>query len=690
MIKLGLIGNPNSGKSSIFNSLTGLKQTVGNYPGVTVDIKLGSLDLNDQTTIQLLDFPGAYSLHSNTTDEFLMTRALIDRSDPFHPDAILYIADVQFLDKQLLLLTQIRDLGFPVSVCLSNCDQMEEKEILIRKLLIEEKFNCNVLDVSVKTGHNITVLKASIKEFIKSISSNKEHKQPYYTCPQDIADQFQATDLFPSPYSAYLWKHYGNRIRKENNLAGAYSRETSLKLQIEETMERYSIIEPWFFAMNNFSHQSEITEKIDRWITRPVLGAVLFVFLMILIFQAIFSWASYPMDLIENSFAWLQVYLGNVLPKNCLSDLIIQGLLPGLSGVMVFIPQIAILFFLISWMEESGYMARVVYLFDHLLCKFGLNGRSLIGLISGGACAIPAIMSTRTINNTRDRLVTMFVIPLIPCSARIPVYTVLIGFLVPYENYIWIFNSQGLAFMAIYFLGITMALATAALIRYFIRSDDLSLLALQLPHYRWPKLREVLFNVYDKVKSFVLQAGGVILLISVVLWFLASFSWSGELDRIEAEVRQQSALTGLSIEHTDEMVAAKRLEYSFAGKIGKGIEPLFEPLGFDWKVSIALITSFAAREVFVGTLSTIYSLGTQDDEVLLREKMAQELRQDGSRYYDRRTSASLILFYAFAMQCMSTMAVMYKETKSKKWPIIQFAYMGVLAYLASWLAFHCF
>lgn len=689
MRRLGLIGNPNSGKSSIFNALTGLNQSVGNYPGVTVDIMLGELSLDSKEKIQLLDFPGAYSLHSNTSDEFLMTRALIDRSDPFNPDVILYIADVQYLEKQILLLTQILDLGYPVLVCLSNCDQLDASEVFKRKQLVEEKFNCPVIDLSVKTGHHMSFLKIFITDFFKTPTA-PDQRAPIFDCPAEGLKQFVPSEEFPTVYSSYLWRHYGKQIRHKDDSIRTYSREESLKLQIEETMSRFAVIEPWFRQISKISHQSELTERIDRWITKPGLGISLFIILMVMVFQAIFSWASYPMDWIESGFGWLQVYFDGVFPKSWMTDLIINGLLPGLSGVMVFIPQIAILFFLITWMEESGYMARVVYLFDHLLVGFGLNGRSLIGLISGGACAIPAIMSTRTINNRRDRLVTMFVIPLIPCSARIPVYTVLIGFLIPYETYFWIFNSQGLAFLGLYLLGIFMALVTAAIIRYFVKSDDLSLLALQLPHYRRPKLTEVFQIVYEKVKSFVSQAGGVILVISVVLWFLASFSWGGELDRIEMEARQQSVEQGLGLEETEEMVAAKRLEYSFAGKIGKGIEPLFEPIGFDWKVSIAIITSFAAREVFVGTLSTIYSLGNKDNEVLLREKMAQELRPDGSLYYDKKTSAALILFYAFALQCMSTMAVMYKETHTKKWPVFQFAYMGILAYFASWLAYHWF
>ncbi|MBK9108451.1 MAG: ferrous iron transporter B [Saprospiraceae bacterium] len=457
-------------------------------------------------------------------------------------------------------------------------------------------------------------------------------------------------------------------------------------------MSRYHLIESWI-AENKLGGAEQLntrTLRLDRWLTHPMLGAVFFTMVMFLVFQAIFSWASIPMDYIESAFASLQGVLSEMLPHGWLSDLILKGIIPGLSGVLVFIPQIALLFLLIGWMEELGYMARVVYMFDHILRKFGLNGRSLVGLISGGACAIPAILSTRNINNKRDRLVTMFVIPLIPCSARIPVYTALIGFVVPYEEVFGIFNSQGIAFMGLYCLGILLALLTAAIIRFFVKSDDLSYLILQLPDYRWPSLKNVLLVVYDKVRTFVMQAGSIILIISVVLWFLASFSWSGELQQVETDLREKGRLEQLDPIQLENEIDATKLEHSFAGKIGKFIEPVFEPLGFDWKISIALITSFAAREVFVGTMSTIYSLGTSENEVLLRQKMAQELRPDGSVFYNSKTSLSLILFYAFAMQCMSTFAVMWKETKSRKWPVIQFVYMGALAYLSSWLAYHFF
>lgn len=687
MHKIGLIGNPNSGKSSVFNELTGLRHKVGNYPGVTVEISTGTFMVEGRKVAQLIDFPGAYSLHSNTSDEFLLTRALLDDRRPEHPQTLLYVADALLLEKQLLLLTQIIDLGFPVVVCLTNCDQLDPGEVEDRVELVREKLGVRVVPVSTKTGWNVGQLKLELQQI--ALGDHPLPRQAHSLSLPDPGIEAECQKAgFANAYLYFLWKHYGPRL-DPSRIQEAYLHRESIRLQIEETMQRHAWIESWTEPLRQLKNKSHLlTARVDQWLSRPWIGVPLFVVAMFLVFQAIFSWATLPMDLIEGGFARLQSLLGDWLPAGWATELLVKGVVPGLSGVMVFIPQIALLFFLIGWMEELGYMARVVYLFDHLLRKFGLNGRSLVGLISGGACAIPAILSTRSINNKRDRLVTMFVIPLIPCSARIPVYAALIGFVVPYREMGGIFNSQGMAFMALYTLGIAVALLTAAVIRFFVKSDDLSYLVLQLPDYRWPSLKNVLLVAFDKVRSFVAEAGVIILLISIVLWFLASFSWKGELQAAEQEVRERAKVEGQSEAWTDHHVESAKLERSFAGKIGRTIEPVFEPLGFDWKISIALITSFAAREVFIGTMSTIYSLGSSENEMLLRQKMEQELRPDGSPRYDRRTSASLILFYAFAMQCMSTFAVMWKETRTRRWPVIQFIYMGLLAYLASWLAFH--
>ncbi|HEX5624668.1 MAG TPA: ferrous iron transport protein B, partial [Saprospiraceae bacterium] len=562
--KLGLVGNPNSGKTSIFNLLTGLRQKVGNYPGVTVDSKVGTVRNADGSLIELIDFPGAYSLHANTHDEFVLTRSLMLETDAHHPDAILYVADILMLDKQLLLLTQILDLGFPVLVCLSNCDQSNDEQIEKWTRLINDKLNCAVIPVSSKTGMNFDQLRERIQPLLNK--TGIATRAPQYTVPPDELDREFDPGKFINAYHYLLWKHYGSRV-DSSRLPTYFGKEYSLRLQVEETMYRYGKIEEWVHSVKvaRDPDQKRVTQTLDRYLTQPLLGTVIFILIMFFMFQAIFSWASYPMDWIEGGFAHGQSWLAEVLPDGWVSELITNGLLPGLSGVLVFIPQIAILFLIIAWMDELGYMARVVYLFDHLLQRFGLNGRSVIGLISGGACAIPAIMSTRTINNQRDRLVTMFVIPLIPCSARIPVYAALIGFIVPQREILGVFNSQGLAFMALYSLGIVMALITAVLIHVFVRSDEISLLALQLPDYRMPQLRPVLMVVYEKVKTFVVEAGKIILLISMILWFMASFSWQGEFTRVEQEVRMEASREGLNEAQTANLLDARKLEHSFAG-----------------------------------------------------------------------------------------------------------------------------
>ncbi len=688
MKKIGIVGNPNSGKSSIFNILTGLNQKVGNFPGVTVDSKEGLLELLDGTTVNLIDFPGAYSIFSNSSDEFVMTKSLVNPNDPHYPDAILYVADIRNLDKQLLLLTHILDLEFPVIVCLSNIDQVNQTKVNEWVLLLEQKLKCPVIPVSARANINIDILRTKLQGLFQFAHIHSRRDPIYEFDPSLLKDTETLDSMFSfrNNYQKYLWLHVGKEITGDHENRMYLDKQTSIRMQIHETMARFQVIESWerFISDQHHSNTSLIkSKKIDRVLTNPFFGLAIFLVLMFFIFQVIYSWAAIPMEAIESGFGFLSDNIRNILPNHWISQLITSGILPGLSGVLVFIPQIAMLFLMLTLLEEAGYMARVVYLLDHLLRKFGLNGRSIVGLVAGGACAIPAIMSTRNISNRKERLITMFVIPLIPCSARIPVYTALIGFVVPYTMVFGIFNSQGIAFLGLYLLGIFVALITAAVIHYFLPEKERSFLALQLPEYQIPQMRQVLLVVFEKVKTFIIQAGKVILIISMILWFLSSFSWPGELKKAEELARVESLEKNLSEKETANLQDAKRLEYSFAGKMGKLFEPLIRPLGFDWKIGIALITSFAAREVFVGTMSTIYSLGGESDEANLHKKLASEKRPDGSIFFDRKTALSLIIFYAFSLQCMSTLAVMKRETKGWKLPIIQFIYMGILAYFCS-------
>jgi ferrous iron transport protein B len=692
--KIAFVGNPNCGKSSLFNLLTGLNQKVGNFPGVTVDGKNAHYKSATGHSLELIDLPGAYSLYPISMDESILSRALIYTSDPNHPDAVIYVADIRFLDKQLMLLTQVLDLGLPVLICLTNTDLYPTPMADAWVRLLEEKTRCTVIPISNRTKQNIELVRAQVDSYAQNpIYGNKADS--FYKLDQESISMLPILETNKSEkdnYVTYLKSHPSLNGDQKTPL---FTVSESIQRQIQETLSRYRLIEEWNSRIQQANTDQtgssktriSFTKKIDAVLTHPWWGMFIFLAVVFLMFQMIFSFASFPMDAIDYTFALMADQLDQFLPEAWWSDLLIQGILPGLAGVLVFIPQIALLFMVLSLLEEVGYMARVVYLLDHILVKFGLNGRSVMGLISGGACAIPAIMSTRSISNPRERLMTSFVIPLIPCSARIPVYAALIGFIVPTQYYFGILNLQGLVFMGLYFIGIGMALITAWIIHKFSKHEEKSILAMPLPTYQWPQLTQVILVVLDKIKSFVIEAGKVIFMISIVLWFLASFSFPGEQERTRSEASAEALKLNMSADETDHYVAAQMLEHSFAGKIGKSIEPVIAPLGFDWKIGIALITSFAAREVFVGTMSTIYSLGPDSDVSTLRDKMALEKAPDGSKFYSPKRSLSLVLFYAFAMQCMSTLAVMKRETGKWKWALIQFFYMGALAYLSSLLVF---
>lgn len=695
---VALLGNPNCGKSSVFNQLTGLRQKVGNFPGVTVDKKLGLIRLPDARTVQLIDFPGTYSFYPTSIDERIVVQSLANPSDENYPDAAVYIADVTKLEKHLLLLTQLRDLGLPVILALNMADVAEKEGMEVDEHVLSDQLEIPVVKLSGRTGFGIEALKYELQR----LSEGPAYQPPglFYEPTQKETQVARAVsalvpgaNLYQSLLVAhhYAWLPFLSDAQRRliADLVANYGFEP-LRSQVDETMQRYDKFTP--MAQRALRHSrsgaNSITEKLDSLLTHRVAGPIVFFVLMLLVFQAIFSWAAYPMDLIEQFFAVSGEWVRNHLPEGWFTDLLTDGILAGLGGILVFIPQIAILFFLISLLEEVGYMARAAYLFDRLMQAFGLNGRSIVALISSSACAIPAIMSTRTIGNWKERLITILVTPLISCSARIPVYTVLIGFVVPSQAVAGVFNLQGLAFMGLYLLGILAALASALVFKLVLKTQERSFLMLELPEYRTPVMRNVLLTVWEKVRTFVWEAGRIIMGISVVLWLLASYGPPAAMQEARQEALALAQERQLGETETANLVAARKIEASFAGQLGKVIEPAIQPLGFDWKIGIALITSFAAREVFVGTMATIYSIGSVDDEYTVRDKMAQERDPaTGERIYSLATSLSLLLFYVFAMQCMSTLAVVRRETKSWKWPLVQFFYMGGLAYLSSLLAY---
>ncbi len=697
---LALIGNPNSGKSSLFNLLTGLRQKVANFPGVTVDVKVGRTRVGGRL-VRVVDFPGAYSLYPNAEDERVVLNVLANRSDANYPDGVVYVADLTNLEKHLLLLTQLRDLGLPVLLALNMADIAEREGLAIDEKKLARRLGVPVVRISARDGSGMEQLRALLEQMVRQ-PETFQAERPFYRLSaqeqrvvQRFKDEVVGSDVGP-PYRLLLWLHHLDSLpfldAAQRAKARAILEEEGfqpLRHQIEETMTRYDGFIPLIreVVRRPWGDENSFTDRLDAVLTHRVAGPIIFFAIMFVLFQAIYAWAELPMTWIEAFFAELSAALKRHLPAGWVTDLLTDGVVAGLGGILVFIPQIAILFFLISILEEVGYMARVVYLFDRLLQVFGLNGRSIVALISGGACAIPAIMSARTISNWKERLITILVTPFISCSARIPVYAVLVGFVVPAQAYWGPFNAQGMVFMGLYLLGISAALLAALVFKHVLRGHGSSLLLLELPIYRPPHWRNVLLTVYEKVRAFVWEAGRIIMVISIALWFLASYGPAGALAQAEQAARAEAATRQLSASATDDLVAAKKIQASWAGRLGKAIEPVIEPLGFDWKIGIALITSFAAREVFVGTMATIYSVGSTEDELTIRQHMARDLRPDGRAVFSVATALSLLLFYVFAMQCMSTLAVVRRETGSWKWPLIQFVTMTGLAYVVSFATY---
>lgn len=693
---VALLGNPNSGKSSLFNQLTGLRQKVGNFPGVTVDRKIGKLTLAKGETIQLIDLPGTYSLYPNAQDERIVAALFCTPEENNYTDAIVYVADSTQLEKHLLLFSQLSDLGLPILLALSMNDLAKREGIAINIEKLAKSLNIEVVPFYGRSALADEKVKTGIQRLLSN--SPTQNKSPFYQFSAQekvIIEEVKKHIAVRSDYQALLLAHHHSWLPNLSvadkiilSEITAQHEFHSLKRQIQETLQRFDNFSPFVRrALKRVGKDRTFSDKIDAVLTHRLWGVLIFFALMLLVFQAIFAWAEYPMDAIEASFAWANSVLQERLPDAWYTDLLTEGVLAGLAGVLVFIPQIAILFFLISLLEEVGYMARAVFLFDKVMQRFGMNGRSVVALVSGGACAIPAIMSTRTISDWKERLITILVTPFISCSARIPVYVVLVAFAVPAGSFGWI-SWQALAFMGLYLLGIFAALASAWVLKKILKAESNSFLMMALPKYRTPRMRDVFISVWEKVKSFVLEAGKIILLISIVLWFLASYGPNEKMEAAEQNAIELAEQRNLSPDERDNLIAAQRIEQSYAGIMGKTIEPVIRPLGFDWKIGIALITSFAAREVFVGTMATIYSVGSEEDEYKIQEQMAKERNlRTGQPVYTMAVSLSLLIFYVLAMQCVSTLAVVKKETDSWKWPTIQFIGMTALAYLGSFLTY---
>lgn len=700
LLNIALVGNPNCGKSTIFNQLTGLRQKTGNFPGITVEVKEGRMQLPGGRQAMLTDLPGTYSLYPTSSDEKIVASVLTNPNDAHYPNVVVYVADATHLEKHLLLLTQLLDLGIPVMMALNMSDTADEVGIKVNASVLADRLSIPVVAISGRTGANIQKLVVEIEKLIDTPTFPEKQFYPLQEVEKQVAEAVCLNFNLANAYQALLIAHHHEWLP----FLSAQNQETiraivqdkglaSLRFQVDETLERYDRFTPIVQEAVQRPPQfpSTPTDQIDAVVTHRWWGPLLFFLVMLLVFQAIYDWSTVPMDLIEQFFADLNVWLTSILPSHWSTDLITDGILAGLSGILVFIPQIAILFFLITILEEIGYMARVVFIFDKTMRRFGMNGRSVVSLISGGACAVPAIMSSRTIGNWKERMITTMVTPFISCSARLPVYAVLVGLAVPDKRVFWIFSWQSLTFGSMYALGVVAAFASGYLMKKVLHTRESSYLAIELPVYRMPHWRNLWLTVWEKVGAFVIGAGKIILIISMVLWALARFGPGDAMALAATKARQDAQTQQLNKTEAADLLAAYQLEASYAGYLGKVIEPAIRPLGYDWKIGIALIASFAAREVFVGTMSTIYSIGSSEDDFVLREKMKTARFEDsGTPVYTLATALSLLVFYALAMQCMSTIAVVKRETGSWKWALLQFSYMSLLAYLLAWLVYHVF
>jgi ferrous iron transport protein B len=698
-IRIALVGNPNSGKSTLFNALTGLNQRTGNFPGVTVDKKVGTARLNETITAHFIDLPGTYSLYPKSLDERVAFDVLCDENNEEHPDLTIIVADASNLKRNLFLVSQIIDLKVPVILALNMMDMVEKEGDTIDLIRLSERLGVKVVGLSARNKNGIEELKKAILEplpvpFHDFIDVRK--------IAPEIIERVKSVIKVKSDFMAF---QMANNL-EDAAIPGAGKRSGKItdalntivvdknKLQALESVERYKVINRIVtecITRKTAVQSRSFTQKLDGLLTHRIWGYVIFLTILFLIFQTIFFLAAFPMDWIETLFVTLSNWATSALPQGELSSLLVNGILAGLSGVVVFVPQIALLFAFIAILEDTGYMARVSFIMDKLLRKFGLNGRSVIPLMSGVACAVPAIMSARTISNWKERIITIMVTPLMSCSARLPVYTLLISLVIPSDQQLGFFNYQGLILMALYLIGFMAAIGAAIVMKWILKAKEKSYFIMELPVYRSPQWRTVGLTIFDKVKLFLWDAGKIIVAISIILWFLSSHAPGNRFEQIEKKYAEATEYSYREDQQQklNALIASEKLEASYAGILGKAIEPVIKPLGFDWKIGIALVTSFAAREVFVGTMATIYSVGDADNTLSIQEKMRAEVNPlTGLPKFSIAVGFSLLIFYAFAMQCMSTLAIVYRETKKIKWPLIQFFYMSLLAYLASLLVYN--
>ncbi len=691
-INVALIGNPNTGKTSVFNALTGLNQKVGNYPGITVEKKEGICKLPRGVKAHIIDLPGTYSLNASSLDENVVIELLLNKNDKDFPDVAVVVSDVENLKRNLLLFTQIKDLEIPTILVINMADRMRYKGISLDIEYLEEQLQTKIALISTRKKEGIDYLKTLIANF-KDISIT-----PCLNASEIDIDYFNnLRKAFPNQLLYKLWLvitqdvNFGKTNRNEIDTVANFKTKSKgdlKRLQQKETIKRYQFINNVLKKGQTIdvSQAKDLRIKLDRVLTHKVWGYLIFAVILLTIFQAIYDWSSVPMDFIDGIFASLSEWTKDMLPSGAFTNLLAEGIIPGLGGIVIFIPQIAFLFLFIAILEESGYMSRVVFLMDRIMRRFGLSGKSVVPLISGTACAIPAIMATRNIESWKERLITILVTPFTTCSARLPVYLIIIALVIP-EGRIFGLGYQALTLMLLYLIGFGTAVFSAYLLNKILKIKSKTFFVVEMPNYKLPLFKNVVLTVVEKTKSFVFGAGKIILAISIILWFLASYGPGDDFNDAENIVTTQNSAQNLTQDELQQKIASHKLEHSFIGIAGHAIEPAIRPLGYDWKIGIAIVSSFAAREVFVGTLATIYSVGN-DDEDTIKNRMAGEVNPIlGGPLFTFASGISLLLFYAFAMQCMSTLAVVKRETNTWKWPILQLVIMTAIAYITALIAF---
>lgn len=691
-IKVALIGNPNTGKTSVFNALTGLNQKVGNYPGITVEKKEGVCKLPRGIKAHIIDLPGTYSLNASSLDENVVIELLLNKNDKDFPDVAVLVSDVENLKRNLLLFTQIKDLGIPTVLVINMADRMTFRGISLDIPYLEKALNTKIALISTRKNTGIEDLKSLIIDY-KSLSL-----EPCINTSEIDPEYFKGLQsAFPNQLLYKLWLvitqdvNFGKMTRNEIDDLSQFKTKTNTdlkRLQQKETIKRYQFINNVLKQGQqiDLSTAKDLRIRLDRILTHKFWGYIIFFLILLLIFQAIYDWSSIPMDFIDQIFASSSEWIKNSLPSGDFTNLIAEGIIPGLGGIVIFIPQIAFLFLFIAILEETGYMSRVVLLMDRIMRRFGLSGKSIVPLISGTACAIPAVMATRNIENWKERLITILVTPFTTCSARLPVYLIIISLVIP-EGRLFGLSYQALTLMLLYFIGFITAIGAAYILNKVLKIKSKTYFVIEMPNYKLPIFKNVVITVIEKTKSFVFGAGKIILAISIILWFLASYGPGKDFNNAKEIVTTKFADANLSSEDLEKEIDAYKLEHSFIGLTGRGIEPIIRPLGYDWKIGIALVSSFAAREVFVGTLATIYSVGS-DEEETIKNRMQNEVNRFTKKpLFNLASGISLLLFYAFAMQCMSTLAIVKRETNSWKWPMLQLFSMSLFAYIVALIVY---